>query len=103
MKHLWKCLLLAGVCALLAPGASYAQTSGNSQANSLFRFPAFTGSNRTATANQRTMGRNLIPSTRQRTTSQSMFSRFGHYVWTLGGLRSTPPSPVTVPSTRRPF
>jgi hypothetical protein len=102
MKHLWKCLLLAGVCALLAPGTSNAQTPPTSQANGLFRVPTFSSS-RTATANQRTMGRNVIQSNRQRATSQSMFSRVSNFVWSLGGLRSVPRSPVTVPSTRRPF
>ena len=103
MKHLWKCLLLAGVCALLAPSTSNAQTFGSSQATSVFRMPNFTGSNRTATANRRAMGMNNIQSNRQRTANQSVFSRVGNFVWTLGGLRSAPPSPVTVPSTRRPF
>lgn len=102
MKRLWKCLLLAGVCLLLTQGTSVAQTAANGQTTNFFHFPTPSGKMAGLTSS-RSRRADVIQPQRQRGASQNMFSRIGNFVWTLGGLRQVPSSPVTVPTTRRPF
>lgn len=101
MKHTWKCLLLAGVCALLATTDSAAQTSSSSSSFTSFFRP--TAGNSARLAAQRQSRADVIQSRRQRATNQTMLSRMGNFIWTFGGLRQVPSSPVTVPRTPRPF
>ena len=94
MKHSWKCLLLAGVCALLTCSTSAAQTPA-SQSPSFFRLPSLGSTARMSS--MRLQRSDVIQARRQQLTNQSMFSRMGNFIWTLGGLRNVPQSPVMMP------
>lgn len=96
MKHSWRCLLLAGVCALLTYGTSHAQFP-TQQRPGIFNLPSM---GRPAQASiTRTRSADVIQARRQ----DGLLSRMGNFIWTLGGLRHVPQSPVTMPLGRRTF
>jgi hypothetical protein len=92
MKRSWRCLVLAGVCALLSGGTAAAQTP-SSQAPSFFRAPTFGGVAGQATSRmQRT---DVIQAQRRGAATQGMMTRLGHFLWPFG--QKSPNSPTILP------